>query len=191
MIYQGPLPDKKYKIIYADPCWKYQTWSEKGEGRSASQHYKVMKTEDLKQIPVGDIAAKDSVLFCWVTDPMLIEQLGVIKHWGFTYKTVGFTWIKQNKKSDSLFMGGGYYTRSNPEMCLIATKGSPGRVKDRGVRQVLTTRIREHSRKPDEVYPLIECLYDGPYIELFARNTRSGWDSWGNQVEKFGETSNV
>ena len=103
---------------------------------------------------------------------------------GFTYKTVDFTWAKLNKTKPGFFTGLGYWTRGNPEMCLLATKGKPKRI-SKSVPQLVVDRRREHSRKPDVMYTHIENLLDGPYIELFARQKRKGWDSWGNEVNKW------
>jgi N6-adenosine-specific RNA methylase IME4 len=178
------FPDKKYKLIYADPPWRFVTYSEEGEQKSATQHYDCMNIEDIYSLPVNDIADENCILLMWAVDPMLPEALKTIKRWGFTYKTIGFTWAKENKKSLGFFMGLGYWTRSNPEMCLLATKGKPKRL-DRGVRQLVVSPVREHSRKPEQMYSHIEKLAEGPYVELFARNKRPGWDSWGNQTEKF------
>ena len=121
------MENKKYTVILADPPWKYHVYSKKGKGRSAESHYPTMQLADIKALPVADIADKDCALFLWVTFPQLEEALSVIKAWGFTYKTIAFVWVKQNKKSDSLFWGMGYWTRCNAELCLLATKGSPKR----------------------------------------------------------------
>ncbi len=99
----------QYQIIYADPPSSYKCWSKRGEGRSASSHYDVMSVDQIKSIPVADIASKDAVLFLWTTWPLIFETTQVIKAWGFTYKTKAFTWIKTNKKSGSLFWGMGHY----------------------------------------------------------------------------------
>ena len=96
---------KKYDIIYADPPWQYRTYSKKGQGRSAESHYPTMGIEDIKALPVGELAAKDCALFMWITFPCLQEALEVLTAWGFSYKTVAFVWVKQNRKSDSLFWG--------------------------------------------------------------------------------------
>ena len=106
-----------------------------------------------------------------------------MESWDFTYKTVGFTWVKTNK-SEGYFTGMGYWTRSNPEMCLLGTRGKPKRL-DMSVKQLVVSQRREHSRKPDEVYDRIEKMLEGPYLEMFARNTRQGWDNFGNEVNKF------
>lgn len=103
----------KYSVIYADPPWQYKVYSKKGMGRSAESHYPTMSIEDIKALPIANLADKDCALFLWVTFPCLLEGFEVIKAWGFSYKTVAFVWVKQNKKADTLFWGMGYWTRSN------------------------------------------------------------------------------
>ena len=110
--------DKKYDVIYADPPWKFLTYSDKGKGRSAEKHYPTMSKEAIEQLPISKIRAKNSVLFLWVTAPCFEQGLELIKAWGYTYKTVAFTWVKLNKKNGKLFMGMGYYTRANAELSL-------------------------------------------------------------------------
>jgi len=176
--------NKKYNVIYADPPWTFKTFSDKGKDRSPENHYNVMSLQDICNLPVNNIANDDSVLLMWVVDPLLDKAFKVIEAWGFKYKTVGFTWAKTNKKSMGFFTGLGYWTRGNPEMCLLATKGKPKRI-SKSVPQLVVEQRREHSRKPDIMYNHIENLLEGPYIELFARTQRSGWDSWGNQTDKF------
>jgi N6-adenosine-specific RNA methylase IME4 len=128
-------------------------------------------------------AAEDCVLFLWVTDPYLEKAMGVINAWGFKYKTVAFTWVKTNK-SDEPWTGMGFWTRANPEQCLLATRGHPSRVRN-DVAQLIIAPRREHSRKPDEIYHRIERLVAGPYLELFARQRRDGWDATGDEIDKF------
>lgn len=174
---------KKYQIIYADPPWKYKVYSKKGEGRSAENHYSTMSMEDIGNMPVGKLADKNCVLFLWLTFPTMKEALEILDKWGFKYKTVAFVWIKQNKKSPSLFMGLGFWTRANAEICILATKGNPKR-ESKKVHQVIVSPIREHSRKPDETRDrIVELMGDLPRIELFARQKVDGWDSWGNEIE--------
>lgn len=175
--------DKKYNIIYADPPWTFKTYSAKGkEKKSAENHYPCMGKQDIQQLPIKSIAAEDCVLLMWVTFPCLQEGLELIERWGFTYKTCGFTWIKQNRKADSLFWGLGYWTRANAEICLLATKGKPKRV-SKSVHQVCMARIMEHSRKPSEIRDrIVQLCGDLPRIELFARQYADGWDCWGNEV---------
>lgn len=174
---------KKYQVIYADPPWKYYVYSKKGLGRSAEHHYPTMSIDEIKKLPIQEIAEKDCILFLWVTFPTLLESFEVIRAWGFQYKTVAFVWIKQNKKSDGLFWGMGYWTRANAEICLLATKGHPKRVSKR-VHQVVISHIEEHSKKPNEERNrIVELTGDVPRIELFARQTYEGWDAWGNEVQ--------
>lgn len=174
--------NKKYKIIYADPAWSYKDKALAGN-RGAGCKYKVMSIEDIKKLPVGKLADSDCVLFMWVTMPMLERAFEVMRAWGFTYKTCAFTWVKQNKKADTLFMGMGNWTRSNAELCLLGVKGKPKRV-DAGVHSVIISHIEEHSKKPAETRERITRLCGGGVskIELFARQAVDGWDCWGNEV---------
>ena len=175
--------EKKYKIIYADPPWRYKTYSAKGQGRSAEIHYSTLPKKEIQTFPVARLCEKDCVLFLWVTAPCLTEGIELISVWGFTYKTVGFTWIKKCRCADKIFTGLGYYTRSNAEYCLIATKGKGLKRISRSVSSVIITHLEEHSKKPDETRERIETLYgDVPRIELFARRQADGWDCWGNEV---------
>ena len=174
---------KKYGVILADPPWAFRAWSEKGKGRSAEQHYPTMDLESIKALPVANLAAEDCVLFLWATFPMLREAFAVIDAWGFSYKTVAFTWVKENRKSPGLFWGLGYWTRANTEVCLLATRGSPKR-QSAAVHQVILSPIERHSKKPDAVRERIVALMgDVPRVELFARQETPGWDVWGNEVE--------
>ena len=173
-----PFPNKKYKIIYADPPWEYDDKALAGN-RGACCKYDVMNEEQIKNLPVGSIADDDSILFLWATFPKLPEAFEVIKSWGFTYKTKAFTWIKTNKNG-RIFMGMGRWTRSNDEVCLLATKGKPKR-RDAGMPSVIFTDIQEHSEKPDVFRSkIIQLVGDLPRIELFARTKIHGWDTWGN-----------
>jgi len=178
------ISNKKYKVIYADPPWYFKSYSQKGQGRNATKHYQCLGLSDIVSLPVERIAEDNSTLLMWVTDPFLKKAFEVIEGWGFTYKTVAFTWVKMNKTNPDYFTGMGYWTRANPEMCLLATKGKPKRI-NKDVQQLVVSKRREHSRKPDQMYNRIERLVEGPYIELFARTKRPGWDSWGNQTDKF------
>lgn len=177
------MENKKYGVIYCDPPWAYKVWSKKGLGRSAENHYPTMDIEDIRTLPVGDLADKDCALFMWVTFPCLKEGLSVLESWGFTYKTVAFVWVKQNRKSDGLFWGLGYWTRANAELCILATKGSPRRV-SAGIHQVILSHVEEHSKKPQEARDrIVRLMGEVPRIELFARTKTEGWDVWGNEVE--------
>lgn len=173
---------KKYKIIYADPPWRFKVYSQKGLGRSAERYYPTMSIEDIQALPVGELADSDCVLFLWTTLPFLKDCFSVISAWGFEYKTVAFVWIKLNRKADSLFWGMGHWTRSNAELCILAVKGHPKRI-SAGVHQVVISHIEEHSKKPNEVRDRIVALMgDLPRVELFARQRTEGWDVWGNEV---------
>ena len=175
------LPNKKYGVIYADPPWSFKTYSEKGKDRSPEKHYPVLSIADIIRLPVDRIAKDNAVLLMWVVDPLLDQAFKVIDAWGFKYKTVGFTWAKSNKTKPGFFTGLGYWTRGNPEMCLLATKGKPKRL-SKSVPQLVIDQRREHSKKPDIMYKHIENLLEGPYMELFARQKVSGWDAWGNEI---------
>lgn len=172
----------KYDIIYSDPPWHWAAHSEKGEDRSAKKHYDVMTLQDIKDLPIAGIANPNSVLLMWAIDPMLDVAFEVMKAWGFKFKTVAFYWVKRNVKSDGYFTGCGYYTRANPEQVLLGTMGKGLPRFDRGVPRLLVTRRREHSQKPDEIYPLVERLFgpDTSRVELFARARVPGWDAMGN-----------
>lgn len=191
------LPRRHFGAILADPPWSFETWGKRGKGRSAERHYQTMPPFMLKTLPVGELAAKDCVLFLWACWPMLPQALALIDHWGFDYKTCAFAWMKADVSTVNLFPGPvdadmklGYWTRANSEVCLLATRGDPKRL-DAGVRQGVIEPTREHSRKPDVIHNRIERLVAGPYLELFARQKREGWTVWGNQTDKFGlaETS--
>jgi len=173
-----------YRVIYADPAWAYENWSEKGGHKNASSHYDCMSIDEIYDMQVEVLAAQDCILFLWVTDPLLPQGIETIRRWGFDYKAVAFTWHK-TRPTGKEYMGLGYYTRGNPEMCLIGTRGSIGRSKDKGIRQYQAHNKREHSRKPDEIRELITKMYDGPRIELFAREKFDGWTAWGNEIDKF------
>lgn len=202
---------KKYNVILADPPWNFTTYSDKGKDRSAEQHYNTMSLEAISALPIQKLANTPSALFLWVTFPQLQTSFKVMQSWGFIYKTCAFNWIKANKSANlskldvnkDIRMNLGYYTRANSELCLLAkiedelqaddetdivllgtSKKVPQRL-SRGVRQVLITHQREHSRKPTEIYERIEALFEGPYLELFARTQRPGWDCWGLEVDKF------
>lgn len=171
---------QNYQVIYADPPWDYQQCRLSG---SAKKHYPTMRIEELCALPVADIADRDCALFLWATFPQLPEALRLIKAWGFVYKTVAFVWLKQNRKALTWFYGLGFWTRSNAEVCLLATKGHPKR-QSAGIHQLVISPVERHSKKPDEVREkIVELMGDVPRIELFARHQTPGWDVWGNEVE--------
>lgn len=183
-----PLPtvDGGYGCVLADPPWRFRTWSQTNQAKSASRHYSLMEMDEMEEIPVSSVCADDAVLLIWVVNPMLPQALRLVDAWGFKLKTVAFTWAKRSPRDTSWHTGLGYWTRQNTEQCLLATRGKPKRkATATSVPQLLVSPRREHSRKPDEQYERIERLVDGPYLELFARQAWPGWDAWGNQVGRF------
>tara|TARA_Y100000310_G_scaffold272033_1_gene286800 strand:+ start:819 stop:1910 length:1092 start_codon:yes stop_codon:yes gene_type:complete len=168
---------RKYSIIYADPPWKYFA----GGNKNQSIYYKGMEIEEIKKLPVEKLANDNCILFLWVTFPMLKEVFEVIESWGFDYSTCGFNWVKKTKEGKYHF-GLGNWTRSNSELCLIATKGKPIR-QSASVSQIIDNQIEQHSKKPDCVRDkIVELVGDLPRIELFSRQKIKGWDGWGNEV---------
>jgi N6-adenosine-specific RNA methylase IME4 len=184
-------PGKTYGVIYADPPWNFRNYSEKGTGRNAVAHYPCLDFKQLAAMDVSAVAAKDCALFLWATDPLLPKAIELIEAWGFEFKTVAFYWAKTNKQADlnalsvtDFFCGLGYWTRANVEQCLLATRGKPPRMA-KDVRRLIISPRREHSRKPDETYDRIERLARGPYLELFSRQSRAGWDALGEESSLF------
>jgi len=182
------IPRGKYGVIYADPPWHFEVWAE-GSGRNASSKYGTMRAADIAAMPIAELAAPDCVLFTWICWPKLFDAVEVIKGWGFSYKTCAFSWMKADPyrlwaDDKTPFAGMGYWTRANTEPCLLATRGKPKRL-HADVRQGVIAERREHSRKPDGMHERIERLVAGPYLEMFARQTRPGWDCFGNETGKF------
>lgn len=184
--------EKKYDIIYADPPWEFRVRSQKGAGRSAENHYKTQSIGFLKDMPIETLCKANCVLLMWATFPCLAQAIELGKAWGFTYKTVTFTWVKTNKNNSNIFMGMGYYTRSNVEIVLLFTRGKPLKRKANGVPQVLISPRGKHSEKPDEIRKRIVRLFgEVNRLELFARQNLSndnanifeGWDVFGNEVD--------
>lgn len=178
-----PTPQAKYKIIYADPPWEYKDKACAGR-RGASFKYKTQKREWLERLNVSEIADDNCALFLWTTMPMLPVGIELLQSWGFQYKTVAFVWVKYNKISKSIFWGMGNWTRANPELCLLGVRGKVKRLA-KNVHSVITSRIEEHSKKPDETRGrIVSLLGDVPRIELFARKKTIGWDCWGNEIDE-------
>lgn len=175
------MANKKYKVIYADPPWSFNFQKRNGlSDTSKNKLYPTMKEQEIIDLPISTLADDDCVLFLWVMNSELPLALKCIEKWGFKYKTVAFTWVKTTK--NTYHFGGGNWTRSNPELCLIATKGKIKR-QSASVRNLIISKLREHSRKPDEVRnAIIELVGDLPRIELFARQKVEGWDIWGNEL---------
>jgi len=173
---------KQYQIIYADPAWSYRDKALAGN-RGASCKYPTMSLEAIKKLPVKDISHKDSFLFLWATYPQLEVAFEVIKSWGFEYKTVAFTWVKKNKNGSN-FMGMGWYSRANAEICLVAKRGKP-KIINHSIRQIVESMPEEHSKKPDEVRDRIVRLCGNlSKIELFATRKYKTWDYWGNSIKQ-------
>ena len=176
---------KKYRTIYADPPWQFQNRT----GKVAPEHkrlsrYGTMKLDEIKQLPVNEVAADKCHLYLWVPNALLPEGLEVMRAWGFEYKT-NIIWEKVRKDGMPDGRGVGFYFRNVTEILLFGIKGDKNRTLDQGRTQVNLIRSmkREHSRKPDEFVSLIEGCSPGPYLELFARGSRNGWDMWGNQAD--------
>lgn len=176
-----------YSTILADPPWQFANRT----GKMAPEHkrlnrYNTMTLEEIKNIPVSDVAADTANLYLWVPNALLAEGLEVMKAWGFTYKT-NIVWYKIRKDGGPDGRGVGFYFRNVTELVLFGTKGKNARTLSPGRSQVniISKQKREHSRKPDELYSLIERCSKGPYLELFARGKRQGWHQWGNQVEDY------
>jgi N6-adenosine-specific RNA methylase IME4/ParB-like chromosome segregation protein Spo0J len=173
-----PFPHERwYPVIYADPPWHFEVYNEEsGVERAAGNHYPTMSLDEICAMPVSELATDAAVLFLWTTAPHLFEALQVIAAWGFTYKS-NVVWVKDK-------IGLGYFVRNQHELLLIATRGDmPAPLPENRPSSVITAPRREHSRKPDEAYELIERMYpELPKIELFARNAREGWAAWGNQA---------
>jgi N6-adenosine-specific RNA methylase IME4 len=172
----SPLPqDRKYPIIYADPPWKFLLWNPDTADRSAEYHYPCMETPEICEIKVP--ATPDAILFLWTTSAHLPEALRVIEAWDFEYVT-NVVWVKDS-------IGLGSWVRNQHELLLICRRGDmPAPSPANRPPSVIQAQRREHSRKPAQIYTLIEHMFPGlPRVELFARNTRPGWDAWGNEVQ--------
>lgn len=176
--------EKLYDVILADPPWTFSVWNAEKSDRHASHKYNLMSVDDICALPVASLAAENCALFLWATWPNIQDAFKVIEAWGFTYRTLGWEWVKARKNGTGFHFGMGYYTRANPEPCLLAVKGRM-RVEAHDVRALIYSPVREHSRKPDEQYEKIERLYPNRnYLELFARHKRPNWDVFGNEVEE-------
>jgi N6-adenosine-specific RNA methylase IME4 len=176
------LPNKKYQIIYADPPWKRDRWSEKAQFHSGEKHYQTMSIEELCDIPVETITDKNALLFMWVVGFELDGAIEVMGSWGFQYITIVFNWVKTNQDK-SLWMGLGHWSRQGSEICLLGKRGKPKRFA-KNIMQVLISPRERHSKKPDVIRNrIVELAGDLPRIELFARQKCEGWDSWGNEIQ--------
>lgn len=178
---------KKFATVLADPPWQFQNRT----GKMAPEHkrlqrYPTMSLQEIKDLPVEAIVADTAHLYLWVPNALLAEGMQVMEHWGFTYKT-NLIWYKIRKDGGPDRRGVGFYFRNVTEIILFGVRGKNARTLQPGRSQenIISSRKREHSRKPDEQYDLIEACSPGPRIELFARGPRKGWFVWGNQAEEY------
>jgi N6-adenosine-specific RNA methylase IME4 len=178
--------ERRFSTILADPPWRFQNKT----GKVAPEHrrlsrYETMTLPEIERLPVARLAAETAHLYLWVPNALLPEGLAVMKAWGFAYKS-NIVWHKVRKDGGSDGRGVGFYFRNVTEIVLFGTRGKNARTLAPGRRQVnlLATRKREHSRKPDEQYEVIESCSPGPFLELFARGAREGWACWGNQADE-------
>lgn len=178
---------KKFRTILADPPWQFQNRT----GKMAPEHkrlnrYGTMKLEEIKALPVSQVCEDTAHCYLWVPNALLPEGLEVLKAWGFEYKS-NLVWHKIRKDGGPDGRGVGFYFRNVTELILFGVRGKKARTLAPGRRQVnfLATQKREHSRKPDETYPLIEACSPGPFLEMFARGGREGWTTWGNQADDY------
>jgi len=178
---------RKFSTVLADPPWQFQNRT----GKMAPEHkrlsrYPTMTLQEIKDLPVEAIVNDTAHLYLWVPNALLADGLQVMEHWGFTYKT-NLIWYKIRKDGGPDRRGVGFYFRNVTEMILFGVRGKNARTLQPGRSQenIITSQKREHSRKPDEQYNIIESCSPGPYIELFARGPRKGWTAWGNQAEQY------
>ena len=167
------IPHQKYDVIVIDPAWRYQL--RQGQtGRRNTTPYPTMSIEEIKALPVQTIAAEDAILWLWTTNTHLPDAFDVVREWGFQYKVL-LTWVKNR-------LGTGHWLRGRTEHCLMAVKGHPV-INLTNQSTVIHAPVRDHSQKPDEFYRLVETLCPGRKIELFARESRDGWDTWLTQAD--------
>jgi N6-adenosine-specific RNA methylase IME4 len=182
--FAGHLRGRKFKTVLADPPWRFTNRT----GKVAPEHrrlsrYGTMTTDEICQLPVAEVVSRTAHLYLWTPNALLPDALKVMQAWGFEYKT-NLVWHKVRKDGGSDGRGVGFYFRNVTELVLFGVRGPSARTLAAGRRQVnfMATRKREHSRKPDEQYDLIESCSPGPFLEMFARGTRPGWTYWGNQA---------
>ncbi|WP_108301394.1 MT-A70 family methyltransferase [Limnohabitans sp. JirII-29] len=178
---------QKFATVLADPPWQFQNRT----GKMAPEHkrlnrYETMDLKSIMELPVSDVTAETAHLYLWVPNALLPEGLQVLKAWGFQYKS-NLVWHKIRKDGGPDGRGVGFYFRNVTELILFGVKGKNARTLPPGRSQVnfLATQKREHSRKPDEFYPLLESCSPGPYLEMFARGSRAGWTTWGHQADEY------
>lgn len=175
------LSPQSFDFIMADPPWHFEVRSEAGIAKSSQAHYDTMSIEEITAYPVADLASDNALLWLWATAPMIDQQIGVLKAWGFRFVTSG-VWVKTTVNGKIQF-GPGYVLRNSHELFLIGSVGSP---LVKAIRSVVMGLAREHSRKPDEAYLEAErMLPRARRADLFSRQTRPGWTAWGNEIGKF------
>ncbi len=186
------LPDKKYECIAIDPPWFYELRKNDKTHRNRIP-YQPMKIEEILKLPIPELCDKRTVLWLWYTNNHMLEASDCIRHWGFELKTI-LTWEKVSKDGRTR-MGTGHWLRNCTEHCILATKGKVTSFshskKLTNQPTILKAQRREHSRKPDEFYELVDHLCQGTKLEMFARQKRIGWDVWGDEVEKFDNQLNI
>ncbi|MGF1578294.1 MAG: MT-A70 family methyltransferase [Gemmataceae bacterium] len=182
--------DRKFSTVLADPPWQFQNRT----GKMAPEHkrlsrYSTLTFQEVRELPVQAIVDQPAHLYLWVPNALLAEGLQVMEAWGFTYKT-NLIWYKIRKDGGPDRRGVGFYFRNVTEIILFGVRGKKARTLAPGRTQenIISTQKREHSRKPDELYEIIEACSSGPYIELFARGPREGWCVWGNQADEYSPT---
>ncbi len=186
-MFESELQGKRFSTILADPPWQFQNRT----GKMAPEHkrlnrYPTLSLEEIKALPVADVLSATAHLYLWVPNALLPDGLSVLKAWGFEYKS-NLIWYKIRKDGGPDRRGVGFYFRNVTEVILFGVKGKNARTLSAGRSQenMIVSQKREHSRKPDEQYALIESCSPGPYLELFARGSRPGWTCWGNQAEEY------
>ena len=178
--------NRRFRTIMADPPWRFQNATGKvAPGHRRLNRYGTMTLADIEALPVPDVATDTAHLYLWVPNALLPEGLAVLRAWGFNYKS-NIVWHKIRKDGGSDGRGVGFYFRNVTELILFGVRGKNARTLAPGRRQVnmIETRKREHSRKPDEQYKLIEECSPGPYLEMFGRGVRRGWATWGNEADE-------
>lgn len=186
-MFKSELYGKKFATVLADPPWQFQNRT----GKMAPEHkrlnrYPTMSLKEIMELPVRNVLNETAHLYLWVPNALLPDGLEVLKAWGFEYKS-NLIWYKVRKDGGPDRRGVGFYFRNVTEMILFGVRGKNARTLDAGRRQenMIISQKREHSRKPDEQYALIESCSPGPYLELFARGSRLNWTCWGNQAEEY------
>lgn len=192
------IPRRCWSVIAADPPWHFETRTKAGEEKSPQSQYDTMSLAEIRALPIGDLAARDCVLFLWAWSPMLDAAVRLLEDWRFEFVSAG-AWAKRSTAGRAWHTGTGYYLRGACEFFLIAKRGDP-KPRDRSVRNlfapedpadlefdgaVIVDRVREHSRKPDCALAPIERAYAGPRLELFSRSARPGWSAFGNELNTF------